>query len=541
MAIKSPNPISLRDLLRGKKFEVPIYQRPFSWTKEEADELWNDLIKNSAPYFLGILVFQQKTDNTNLYNVVDGQQRLATLILLIRAAVEILNEVDSATSNKLQDTYINQMEWDDTKPAFTLKLSERDKSNFLTLIGLPSVPTKHPSYMKKPIRFKSPAKLISVKNLFKDRLTELLKNEGVAGVKSFISDKVLGTEFINIILQYDDDVYQLFETLNARGIDLTIADLLKNKVCDIATNKDEATRMIDEITNIVGIGKINSFLLHYAIAQTDKDEIPTKKYLMRWYSETIEYEKELFIHKLKEFAEVYSLFVDPKKNTNQKLKEILTFLNILGASRCYPLLLVGYDKLDKKDFITLCQAVEVLTFRHSTIAGKDAKILEQSYFEMIKLLKVSKDNFSDVINRIKNQSNEVSDSVFRANLLEYDPANNLVAKYILYKIECYISGEALKLEWSSNLTLEHILAPGGAEWEGKEKLEDRLGNNILLSEKMNKSVGTKPYKIKKEEYKKEIKVELTKYVVATYPEFTKDEIVKFQEYLTEFAVKIWKL
>lgn len=541
MAIKSPNPVTLRDLLRGKKFEVPIYQRPFSWTKDEADELWNDLIKNSSPYFLGILVFQQKTDNSNFYNVVDGQQRLATLILLIRAAVEALKDLDPITSNKLQDTYINQMEWDDTKPAFTLTLSERDKSNFLTLVGLTSAPTKHPSYMKKPIRFKSPAKLLSVKNLFKDRLTELIKNEGVAGVKSFISDKVLGTEFINIILQYDDDVYQLFETLNARGIDLTIADLLKNKVCDIAANKDEATRTIDEISNIVGIGKINSFLLHYAIAQTDTDEIPTKKHLMRWYSETIEYEKEQFIHNLKNLAEVYSLFVDPKNNTNQKLKETLTFLNTLGASRCYPLLLIGHEKLQIKDFITLCQAVEILTFRHSTIAGKDAKILEQAYFEMIKLLKISKDNFTEVIKRIKILSDEISESLFRANLLEYEPANNLIAKYILYKIECYISGESLKLEWSSNLTLEHILAPGGTEWDGKEKFQDRLGNNILLSDKQNKSVGTRPYKIKKEEYKKETKAELTKYVVATYQDFTKDEINKFQEYLTDFALKIWVL
>src|SRR3989338_3982615 len=106
MAIYSPQPSSLYQLFSSRRYKVPLYQRPFSWTRDEAAALWSDVYKNKPPYFLGILVLQKMPDN-KVFLIVDGQQRLATLTLLLRSAVEVLGN-DNADGIRIQNEIINQ-------------------------------------------------------------------------------------------------------------------------------------------------------------------------------------------------------------------------------------------------------------------------------------------------------------------------------------------------------------------------------------------------------------------------------------------------
>jgi len=538
MSIVSPQTYSLEQLLTRRRYQVPIYQRPFTWTIDQASALFDDIEKNEAPYFLGILVFQKSSEENRLCMIVDGQQRMATLLLLIRSAIELLGKSDE-DAKQLQITYINQKKVGKDLPKFVLTLNDRDKFNFYSLISDSEyVPTKYPPG-GRPIRFTSSKKLKTVKDILSDKLAKLLTKIGRDKFIDFIMDKVLEVNFVEVILEDDNDVYLFFETLNARGIDLTISDLLKNYVCSIADNKTEASKNVDEITNIVGEGKMNSFLLHYSIALSEGSSPPTKKILMNWYSEIIGEEKDKFLLKLKDYADIYSLFLDPNKITySPELKDTLTFLKVLGATRCYPLLLVGYMNLHPKDFIKLCEAVEVLTFRHSTIMGKDAKVLEEEYYKLLLQIKISKD-VKPALERLKFLANKITSDEFNASFKVYEPESNLIGKYILYKIDNYLSKDSIRLNWNE-ISLEHILAPGGANWEGKQEYEEKLGNKILLKGKLNKSVGTKPYREKKEMYKKEDRVILTKYVVEKYQDFSREEIIDFQQYLTKLSIEVWK-
>ena len=106
-ALLSTNTINLRTLLaNGKRYEVPPYQRDYSWTEENWDDLWLDVLeieKTGRPHYMGALVLQEERPDD--FRIIDGQQRLATLSLLVIAALHCLRElieqgVDTADNEK---------------------------------------------------------------------------------------------------------------------------------------------------------------------------------------------------------------------------------------------------------------------------------------------------------------------------------------------------------------------------------------------------------------------------------------------------------
>lgn len=534
MAIFSPPQISLKQVLKDRRYKVPSYQRPFSWTIDEAHELWSDIEKNQAPYFLGILVLQKAGDSKS-FDVVDGQQRLATLLLLIRSAVEVLGDEDEL-GKELQTDYINQKEWGEEKSDFTLTLSEKDKYNFFTLVDNKTTysPPKLAPWESKKGRKYGSSRLSAIKEFFAGKIVSLKNVHGRSGIISFIQ-KVLALSFIEVLLEDDSDVYLFFETLNARGIDLTVADLLKNRVCSISDEPYVAASRIDNISDTLSEGKMNSFLLHYSMALSTGTNPPTKKALMSWYNDTIKTEKDKFLMSLEEFANIYTQFLDPKKCDSLELRQVLNYLKVLGATRCYPLLLVGYKFLVPTEFIFLCKAIETLTFRHSTIVGKDAKPLEEVYY---KLSQDIKDNrpLSKILKVLSEQGKQIPDALFKEAFINYSTPNNQIGKYILIKIDDFLAKQSARVDWEG-LTLEHILA-AGSEWEGKSDYLERLGNKTLLSGELNKNVGRKSFKVKKEMYKDELRIILTQ-KLSEYQDFTLDSITKRQTDLASIATKVW--
>ena len=134
MSIINPRPKNLKDLLLSNRYFVPIYQRPYSWQKDEINQLWDDINENSSPYFLGILLLRV-TDSDEKFEIVDGQQRITTLIMLLRAAVEIIGQEDIKAANYIQEHYIcvpQNISHD--KSEFIVRLSKRDREKFESIL-----------------------------------------------------------------------------------------------------------------------------------------------------------------------------------------------------------------------------------------------------------------------------------------------------------------------------------------------------------------------------------------------------------------------
>ena len=533
MAISHPQPKSFEEIISSKRYEVPVYQRPYTWQIEQVSELWNDLNKNESPYFIGTLILRPKINNNDIFEVVDGQQRLATLLLLLKAAVKTIEKEDETRALAIQDRYINQKGPLTDQPLLTLVLSRRDKEKFETLM-------LETEFLSKK-RYLSWSNLDNTMDFFLEKLGELKKDRGLEGVISVIKDKVMKLSFLDVQLENDSDIYMLFETLNDRGIDLSIADLVKNRVCAMADDQpdlsaDDAARKIDNISEMLSSGKMKGFLLHYCWSESsDKEPLPRRK-LMEWYSKTIETRKVKFLNDIEDAAERYVYFINPRSISNEPEKrDVFTYLKILDATRCYPLLLQGSKTLEPKDFICLCKAVEILTFRHSTIAKQDAKKLEDVYYDLTKNIKNGM-SINPILEVLKKQAEKISGRIFETNFSEFESDNHQISRYILCKIEEQVIPKSATLNWD-DLTLEHILSQG-LPWDGKDQYINRLGNLTLLSGLLNKDASNKEFETKKEDYKKEKRIQITKDLVK-YLDFTKETILKRQKQFAKIASKIW--
>jgi hypothetical protein len=541
MAITSPKPKSFKELIRDKYYHVPLYQRPYDWGVDQVSELWNDINVNDPGYFLGITIFrldkELKDPHSSKLEVVDGQQRLTSLILLVRAAVEVLESIgEKLVSSEFQKEYIAQRPAGEERSVYTLKLSKRDNSKFEGILS-----GQQPLAKKGPSSWRN---LEKTTQFFKEKIDQLAKEKGKRGVIEFLNNKVLRLSFLEVLLESDSDVYQFFETINDRGMDLSIADLVKNRVCSEAQKQgisvEDSAQTIDRVSSEIGSGKLKTFLLHYCWANNDEADPTPKKKLMEWYGKHISQSSDIqaFLNQLEKYAlQYYLYFVDPDRCTDPEKKAIFTYLDALGATRCYPLLLAGIDGLDNKSFLRLCKTTEILTFRHSTILKKDAKVLEGIFHKTIKDIRKKKPIDEILQNLIRHDSMK-NDNQFKLAFKDFIPASHKIARYALWKIEEFKVGKKqIRLDWDS-LTLEHILAEK-LNWEGKEEYLERLGNLTLLSSPMNSEAANKPFKEKnKNVYKKEKRIELTK-ELTILNDFTKETIVSRQDDLSKLISKIW--
>ncbi|GAA7427310.1 hypothetical protein ID0988_12140 [Helicobacter pylori] len=222
------NAMKLLDFIgksQEKQFVIPIYQRLYSWKKEQCKQLWDDIVKTGKNdkiegHFIGSIVFVHDgiyTTNHNDLLIIDGQQRLTTITLLLIALRDHLNDEDEFlekfSHQKIQNRYlINSDEKGDKK--FKLFLSEPDRDTLLSLID---------KDRKKP-------KELSLRieenfGLFKEWIG---KNTGKLETIFKGLEKLMVVE---ISLEKGKDNPQLiFESMNSTGKDLTQTDLIRNYI-----------------------------------------------------------------------------------------------------------------------------------------------------------------------------------------------------------------------------------------------------------------------------------------------------------------------
>ena len=219
----------------GKTYRVPPYQRDYSWSEEQWEDLWNDVVDlRSEPersHYLGALVVEGETDRDFL--VIDGQQRLATLSLLALAVIDRLIEMakrnvepedNSERSRELRNRFIGEKDPASLIESSRLRLNATDDAFYQDYL----IQLKDPLNPRK--LSKSNKLLWECFRYFTSRLNDLsdFENDGLA-MASVLSETV-ARQFLFILITVDDELnaYTVFETLNARGLELTTTDLLKN-------------------------------------------------------------------------------------------------------------------------------------------------------------------------------------------------------------------------------------------------------------------------------------------------------------------------
>ena len=198
---------------------------------------------------------------------------------------------------------------------------------------------------------------------------------------------------------------------------------------------------------------------------------------------------------------------------------------------------MGEESLNKKDFLKLCKAIEILIFRHSTVLKRDAKVLEGVFYQMINDLREGK-SITGILENFKKQEAMKAEKQFEIAFAEFVTTTHKVARYVLWKIEEDMSGKKQAgLDWDS-ITLEHILAEK-LDWDGRDEYLEWLGNLTLLSPEFNNKAGNRSFKEKRiKVYKNDKRVKITQDLMK-YKDFTKDTIINRQKELAKSAERIW--
>src|SRR5579863_4360211 len=304
----------------GKKFVVPRFQRDYSWTEEHWDDLWTDMTaidftNKEDSHYMGYMVLQQKSDTE--FVVVDGQQRITTLSILIIAALYridelIANGIDIQDNEKRKEVLSNYIGFvnpitlsRDSKLTLNRNNNTYYRSYLCQLVKNPPL-----ANIKLTEKY-----LINARVFFEERLKEHFADDGQKIIE-FINNIGYRLYFTTIIVSDDINAYKIFETLNARGVQLSTPDLLKNYLFSLIAKENSHDSILDDLDdiweNITTQLRSNSFSDFIRTDWNSKNPITSKNELFKKISSDIKIAESSYkyINTLHENVHIYSALND---------------------------------------------------------------------------------------------------------------------------------------------------------------------------------------------------------------------------------------
>ncbi|GAA8835095.1 DUF262 and DUF1524 domain-containing protein [Helicobacter pylori] len=534
-----------------KQFVIPIYQRVYSWEKEQCKQLWDDIIKTGGNdqiegHFIGSIVFVHDGIYTTSHNellIIDGQQRLTTITLLFITLRDHLNDEDEFlekfSHQKIQNRYlINSDEKGDKR--FKLILSEPDRDTLLSLIDKDRRKPREPS-LKIMENFKLFEEWIR-KNT--DKLETIFKG----------LDKLMVVE---ISLERGKDNPQLiFESMNSTGKDLTQTDLIRNYI--VMETEDEKQedfynqywRAMEE--DFKQNEKLfDRFVKHYLTIKIGKT--PNEKRVheaFKDYRQKKGIEIEDLLKDLQKYCG-YFCQIAFKKEADKDLNKALGFLVDLEMDVVYPLLLELYSDykdgvLSKQDFIPIIDLTESYICRRA-VCGLGTNSLNKVFPFVTK--KINKDQYLESIKvhfgYLTEKQRFPNNDEFKEHFITIDFYHFQKREYFLERLENFERKERV---YAHEYTTEHIMPQTlEEEWERDlgenfqaihDKYLHTIGNLTLTG--YNKEYNNKPFKEKRDMEKgfKQSPLRLNQ-GLRDLEVFGEEQIKKRANDLADWALKIW--
>jgi len=275
------NPKPLGEIFLGYKFIIPEYQRPYSWDVDECEKLWDDISsfylekEESEKYFLGSMVVHPLVEDgkriEKAWCVIDGQQRLTTLMILIKILF------DKAATMEFLERCIHQVDADNEK-TLTDKLrldslvqasaGRDDRHDLRCVMGKAQTFTK-----KSPFEANYNRLLSKVSDWFADKNSE----QRVAFIRA-LRDRVV---LLPLVCSEEDDALELFQIINDRGMRLGDADIFKAKIYSAIASKEDKEYFISRWGNLSRHDVLFRAFMHIKRADADDTdkEIALRKYV----------------------------------------------------------------------------------------------------------------------------------------------------------------------------------------------------------------------------------------------------------------------
>ncbi|MCS6935085.1 MAG: DUF262 domain-containing HNH endonuclease family protein [Chitinophagales bacterium] len=554
--ITDTSSVTFRQLMgNGLRYVIPKFQRDYTWDTEQWDDLWFDIQqlwnKNTHEHYMGYLVLQS-LDNKS-FQIIDGQQRLTTLSILalvvLKCIQDLIDKGEDAGNNQkrietLRSSFIGYTDPVTLNTDNKLRLNRNGDSYYRNyLVLLKDLPRRNINRSEKGMR--------DCFIWFYERVRKAYTT-GVqlATFLEELSDKLF---FTRIIVSDDFNAFRVFETLNARGVQLSASDLLKNYLFSVVDESHPHQNEIEELENLWSsvIDKLKSekfeeYLRYY---WNSRHKIVRKNQLYKAIRNSIRSKGEVFylVRELDEYADLFIALQNPEDEFwagKQELKKYLKELHLFQIRQHLSLFMSAYKKLSEEDFTHLARAISVISFRYNVIGGYNPNEQEEVYNRVaIKIFRegaFKTDDLEEVYVGDKKFETDFEHKVFKSS-----SRNHKIIKYILGKVERQQFQNELNIE-SDLFTVEHILPEsaddtwGDFDMEAIQRSVYRIGNLTLLEKHLNKEAANLSYSEKKEIYRNS-SCELTRKIADEYDTWTEEYIADRQKKLARYAKGIWKL
>ena len=543
---------------RTKPFIIPDYQRPYSWTSDQINTLFKDIWEftcneggtdKEGTYFLGSIVFYENKNGEQ--EIIDGQQRITSIFLLLRAIYTKLSKPKEKTEEA--KNFINKIEpliWKTNKLTGKVEYSS-------ILLNSKVISETENEVLKKILETgEVNEKLEDNYSKNYNQILELIEEKSVENalmIYQFIYALLNQVIILPITADSQETALTIFSTLNDRGLPLSDADIFKAKIYNHLQSKEEKKEFIEKWKELEentqniseNIQKLFYYYMFYLRA-LENDRNTTTPGLRKYYS-TNKFERLLennVLDELKKILNIWEIIVNStqfiENESWSENKDILKVLNILTSYPNefwkYPVIVYYLVHKDNKDF-----------------EEKFLKFLRKLYVELLKKY-IESPTINAVKSNILKLNAEITKSdkpVFDFKSLSEDeikekikiPHRNAV-RMLLKTLAYDIQDELLPEKWE----IEHILP---VKWENsydlrenekiaKEKIE-HLGNKTPFEKKLN-IIATNNYFSKKKLSYSKSKIEMTKEIGKTKSDkWDLDDIVERDVRMTDRIVNILKL
>ncbi|RVY70862.1 DUF262 domain-containing protein [Helicobacter pylori] len=528
-----------------KQLVIPIYQRLYSWGKEQCKQLWDDIIKVGGNdkmdgHFIGsiLYVLDGITHSNNALLIIDGQQRLTTITLLLTALRDHWSDeyefLEKFSHQKIQNDYLINSD-----KKFRLILSESDKDTLLSLIDKDRRKPSEPS-----------SKIMENFKLFEEWVSNTDKLETIfKGLEKLM--------IVEIALEKGkDDPQLIFESMNSKGIELTQTDLIRNYIVmetEIEQQEGFYNKYWRAMEEEFKQNKkwFDRFVRHYLTIKTRETPNINKVYVaFKDYRQKERIGIEDLLKDLQKYCGYFCQIVF-KKEANKDLNKALGFLVDLEMDVIYPLLLELYSDysdgvLSKADFILIIALIESYICRRAVrgipsnglnkfFASFTKHIQKDEYFKSLKA------HFGYLTEKQRFPNNDEFKDLF----ITIDFYSFQKREYFFERLENFDRKERV---YTHEYTTEHIMSQTlTEEWERDlgenfQEIHDKylhtIGNLTLTG--YNDKYSNKSFQEKQgmEKGFKDSPLRLNQ-GLRDLKSFGEEEIKKRANDLADLALKIW--
>ncbi|GHU23290.1 hypothetical protein FACS1894172_00580 [Spirochaetia bacterium] len=538
----------LQEIIEGtKQFVIPLFQRTYSWTAIEWNILWKDLIElcemdHPRTHFFGSIVTMQIDSNTEgitKYILIDGQQRLTTVFVFLAL---LRNRVQEHENQEIADEIHNTLLVNQYKKGndfYKLMPTQIDRQAYYNVINGLQQDSDH-SIAKCYIFFEK--KLKQNSGIDHKKLSNIITN--------YFS-------IVSITLNTDDNPYLVFESLNAKGMPLTQADLIRNYFfMRIEINEQNIIYEQHWAPMYKGLDKgsgdnVTEFIRHYLMK--DGGKFIRQDDIYQTLKERVSAENAAeYLKDLHHFSAYYQRIKFPKFEPDKDLQRLFSRLNRIEVTTAYPLLLNFYKyyvskKITRSDFISLLKTLENYLIRRF-VCNIATNQLSKNFSSICASFTAHYpdaiiDEFKSLLQSKEYPKDKIFGERFRESKLYGTGARGEKTKLILETIEdSYAHKELISYE---KLTIEHVMPQTPSDWWKKElgneweEIHDSFlhttGNLTLTA--YNAEISNADFPVKKSILAKS-HLEINKYFLKL-SRWTQEEIEKRAEELSKKALEIW--